>query len=168
MGLIWEGVGVVECVCGRVYNDLYISAFLALLFDSGRFSSILWAVERLLQMDLSRGVGFVVAGAAKGGLWRGRRVCSHEGRPVSFRYGTLDRVNNGLVLRMSVGTEAGGDQIRDVCAIVLAGGVGKRMRADRPKQFLTLCGKTILERSLQIFLDMEEVSQVRGRTIEGN
>ncbi|KAA8498820.1 2-C-methyl-D-erythritol 4-phosphate cytidylyltransferase, chloroplastic [Porphyridium purpureum] len=42
-------------------------------------------------------------------------------------------------------------------AIVLAGGVGSRMKADRPKQFLELDGKSIVQRSLDIFLAMEEV-----------
>lgn len=34
------------------------------------------------------------------------------------------------------------------------------MRADRPKQFLTLLGRTIVERSLELFLGMTEVTQV--------
>ncbi len=38
-------------------------------------------------------------------------------------------------------------------ALVPAAGVGSRMRADRPKQYLQLAGKTILEHSLGCFLD---------------
>lgn len=44
-----------------------------------------------------------------------------------------------------------------VSVIILAGGVGSRMKADRPKQFLELDGKSIVERSLDIFLGMPEV-----------
>lgn len=36
--------------------------------------------------------------------------------------------------------------------ILLAGGTGSRMKADRPKQFLTLAGKTVLEHSLTLLL----------------
>ncbi|KAJ8904761.1 hypothetical protein NDN08_001277 [Rhodosorus marinus] len=49
---------------------------------------------------------------------------------------------------------------RQVCAIVLAGGVGKRMKADVPKQFLVLDGQTILHRSLELFLSLPEVTEV--------
>lgn len=38
-------------------------------------------------------------------------------------------------------------------AIVPAAGVGKRMQADRPKQYLPLAGKTVLEHTLQRLLD---------------
>ncbi|WP_288462724.1 2-C-methyl-D-erythritol 4-phosphate cytidylyltransferase [uncultured Pseudomonas sp.] len=34
-----------------------------------------------------------------------------------------------------------------------AAGVGARMRADRPKQYLDLCGRSLLERTLDCFLD---------------
>ncbi len=37
--------------------------------------------------------------------------------------------------------------------VIPAAGVGSRMQADRPKQYLQLAGKTILEHSLQGFLD---------------
>jgi len=36
-------------------------------------------------------------------------------------------------------------------AVIVAGGIGKRMGSDTPKQFLTLGGKTILERTLMPF-----------------
>ena len=32
--------------------------------------------------------------------------------------------------------------------VIPAAGIGSRMRADRPKQYLTLAGKTILEHTL--------------------
>ncbi|WP_339510686.1 2-C-methyl-D-erythritol 4-phosphate cytidylyltransferase [Pseudomonas sp. RL_15y_Pfl2_60] len=38
-------------------------------------------------------------------------------------------------------------------AIIPAAGVGSRMRADRPKQYLPLAGKTILEHTLACFVD---------------
>lgn len=38
-------------------------------------------------------------------------------------------------------------------AVIPAAGVGRRMRADRPKQYLTLAGRTILEHTLACFLD---------------
>jgi 2-C-methyl-D-erythritol 4-phosphate cytidylyltransferase len=37
--------------------------------------------------------------------------------------------------------------------IIPAAGVGTRMRADRPKQYLQLAGKTVLEHTLNIFLE---------------
>ena len=37
--------------------------------------------------------------------------------------------------------------------VIPAAGIGSRMRADRPKQYLTLAGKTILEHTLACFLD---------------
>jgi 2-C-methyl-D-erythritol 4-phosphate cytidylyltransferase len=38
-------------------------------------------------------------------------------------------------------------------ALIPAAGIGSRMRADRPKQYLQLAGKTILEHTLDCFLD---------------
>ena len=35
-------------------------------------------------------------------------------------------------------------------AVIVAAGSGKRMGADRPKQFLELCGKTIIERTAAV------------------
>lgn len=37
--------------------------------------------------------------------------------------------------------------------VIPAAGIGSRMRADRPKQYLALAGKTILEHTLSCFLD---------------
>mmetsp|Transcript_17416 Transcript_17416/g.36160 ORF Transcript_17416/g.36160 Transcript_17416/m.36160 type:complete len:238 (-) Transcript_17416:1005-1718(-) len=47
--------------------------------------------------------------------------------------------------------------VQNVAVVLLAGGVGKRMKADRPKQFLELGGKTVLRRSLELFLGMPDV-----------
>lgn len=49
---------------------------------------------------------------------------------------------------------------RRIVAIIPASGVGSRMAADRPKQYLPLLGKTILEHSLQPFLDHQEIKKV--------
>lgn len=48
----------------------------------------------------------------------------------------------------------------DVAVILLAGGVGSRMKADRPKQFLELQGKPVLMHSLELFMSLEGVSQI--------
>ncbi|EAS63826.1 2-C-methyl-D-erythritol 4-phosphate cytidylyltransferase [Photobacterium angustum] len=49
----------------------------------------------------------------------------------------------------------------DKCiAIVPAAGIGSRMAADRPKQYLTIAGKTILEHSVERLLSLPEVQHV--------
>ncbi|MCI6724833.1 MAG: 2-C-methyl-D-erythritol 4-phosphate cytidylyltransferase, partial [Bacteroidales bacterium] len=35
--------------------------------------------------------------------------------------------------------------------IILAGGSGSRMGSDKPKQYLTLAGRTVLEHSIEAF-----------------
>ena len=45
-------------------------------------------------------------------------------------------------------------------ALIPAAGVGSRMRADRPKQYLELAGKTILEHSLACVLDHPQLHGV--------
>ncbi|WP_285960999.1 2-C-methyl-D-erythritol 4-phosphate cytidylyltransferase [Pseudomonas tohonis] len=45
-------------------------------------------------------------------------------------------------------------------AVIPAAGVGARMRADRPKQYLELAGRTILEHSLASFLDHPSLRRV--------
>lgn len=47
-------------------------------------------------------------------------------------------------------------------ALIPAAGVGSRMRADRPKQYLQLAGKTILEHTLDCFV---EHPQLRGLVV---
>ena len=47
-------------------------------------------------------------------------------------------------------------------ALIPAAGVGSRMRADRPKQYLELAGRTILEHTLACFLDHP---QLRGLVV---
>ena len=49
----------------------------------------------------------------------------------------------------------------DVAVVILAGGTGSRMKADRPKQFLPLRGKMIIKYSLDSFLnDIEGICKV--------
>lgn len=49
---------------------------------------------------------------------------------------------------------------RSVVAVVPAAGVGSRMQADRPKQYLTLAGKTILEHTLITLASHPEIARV--------
>lgn len=50
--------------------------------------------------------------------------------------------------------------IENVSVILLAGGSGSRMKADRPKQFLQLSGKTVVEHSMHLFTSLPEVTQL--------
>lgn len=53
------------------------------------------------------------------------------------------------------------DQVPDkVSVILLAGGKGKRMKADIPKQLLPLQGKSVVEHSICLFGQMPQVSQL--------
>ncbi|MCV2403783.1 2-C-methyl-D-erythritol 4-phosphate cytidylyltransferase [Marinomonas sp. C2222] len=45
-------------------------------------------------------------------------------------------------------------------AVIPAAGVGKRMLADCPKQYLTLAGQSILDRSIAIFLENPQIAGV--------
>lgn len=47
-----------------------------------------------------------------------------------------------------------------VWVVIPAAGVGKRMRADRPKQYLELHHKTVLEHTLDCFLGCEQVAGI--------
>ncbi len=47
-----------------------------------------------------------------------------------------------------------------IWAIVPASGIGQRMQSDRPKQYLSFCGKTILEHTLNRLLACEQVHGV--------
>ncbi|MDU8923388.1 2-C-methyl-D-erythritol 4-phosphate cytidylyltransferase [Pasteurellaceae bacterium LIM206] len=49
---------------------------------------------------------------------------------------------------------------RQIIAVVPAAGVGSRMRADRPKQYLTLLGKTVLEHTLNVLLNYSSIQQI--------
>lgn len=45
-------------------------------------------------------------------------------------------------------------------AVIVAAGSGKRMGADRPKQFLELCGKTIIERTAAVFSGCDIIDEM--------
>ena len=47
-----------------------------------------------------------------------------------------------------------------VVAVIPAAGVGSRMQADRPKQYLTLNGKTILEHTIDALLQHPLIDDV--------
>jgi 2-C-methyl-D-erythritol 4-phosphate cytidylyltransferase len=49
---------------------------------------------------------------------------------------------------------------RRTWAIVLAGGLGLRVGADRPKQLLDLDGRSVLQRSLAVFVEHRDVDDV--------
>ena len=53
-------------------------------------------------------------------------------------------------------------------AVIPAAGVGKRMQADRPKQYLELHGRTVLEHSLSRFLDHPQISGVVVAVSDGD
>jgi len=52
------------------------------------------------------------------------------------------------------------DVVDNVSVVLLAGGVGSRMKADRPKQFLELEGKPILRHSLELFMTIQGVTRI--------
>jgi 2-C-methyl-D-erythritol 4-phosphate cytidylyltransferase len=56
-------------------------------------------------------------------------------------------------------TSAGRTAARCV-AIIAAGGHGRRLGSDRPKQYLELGGVSILERSLRAFVNHPRISEV--------
>ncbi|VEI77765.1 2-C-methyl-D-erythritol 4-phosphate cytidylyltransferase [Mannheimia haemolytica] len=49
---------------------------------------------------------------------------------------------------------------RKIIAVIPASGVGSRMQAEKPKQYLLLKGKTILEHTVSIFLEHPHVEKV--------
>ena len=49
------------------------------------------------------------------------------------------------------------DKKDDVAVVILAGGTGSRMKADRPKQFLDLLGKPVLQWDLELLLGIDDV-----------
>ena len=61
---------------------------------------------------------------------------------------------------LSVRAAAEGGIVDNVAVVLLAGGVGSRMKAGKPKQFLELEGKTILRTSLDVFLGLDGVTSI--------
>lgn len=48
----------------------------------------------------------------------------------------------------------------EIYAVVPAAGIGSRMQADRPKQYLTIAGKTILEHTLETLISHPDIHRV--------
>ena len=59
-------------------------------------------------------------------------------------------------LKMSLGESP----VQGYSVVLLAGGVGSRMKASMPKQFLQLRGKTVLMHSIELFLSLDGVKEV--------
>lgn len=49
--------------------------------------------------------------------------------------------------------------IREIIAVIPASGVGSRMQAEKPKQYLLLEGKTILEHTVSLFLSTHKLAK---------
>ncbi|MFU2058795.1 2-C-methyl-D-erythritol 4-phosphate cytidylyltransferase [Avibacterium volantium] len=49
---------------------------------------------------------------------------------------------------------------RKIIAVVPAAGIGSRMQADKPKQYLKIQGKTILEHTLEVLIHYPAISQI--------
>lgn len=49
---------------------------------------------------------------------------------------------------------------RQIIAVVPAAGIGSRMKADKPKQYLEIQGKTILEHTLHLLLSHEAIEHI--------
>jgi len=45
-------------------------------------------------------------------------------------------------------------------AIILAGGVGERMRLDTPKQFIKLAGLPIIEHTINVFENSKKIDEI--------
>lgn len=45
-------------------------------------------------------------------------------------------------------------------AIILAGGIGSRLGLDKPKQFLKVAGKTVLEHTVDVFQKHEKIDEI--------
>ena len=58
--------------------------------------------------------------------------------------------------------------IQGIVAVVPAAGVGSRMKADRPKQYLTINAITILEHTVNKLLSHPQVSKVVVAVSEGD
>lgn len=50
--------------------------------------------------------------------------------------------------------------MREIIAVIPASGIGSRMQADKPKQYLILKGKTILEHTVSLFLEHPEIAKI--------
>ena len=78
-------------------------------------------------------------------------------RSLQMSNGCVDTPIDDLNSSLPPITQAG--VVEGVSVVLLAGGVGKRMKADRPKQFLELLGKPVLLHSLDIFSTLPGVDR---------
>ena len=100
----------------------------------------------LVGLGSSMSSGFTLFGVS-------RSVLNH-GSSLSF-YKDSSSCDVRSALKMSEGgsfTETMLD-MSDVGIVLLAGGTGSRMKANMPKQFLELKGQSVLQHSLDLFLD---------------
>jgi hypothetical protein len=67
------------------------------------------------------------------------------------------------IKRAAVAMTAEKSPVQGYSVVLLAGGVGSRMKAGKPKQFLELRGKPVLQHTLDLFLDLDGVKQVACR-----
>lgn len=86
-------------------------------------------------------------------------LCGTAGEALMPRAGgSAFRASASAPSRACVRAAAGSPH--QAAAIVLAGGVGSRMKADRPKQLLDLMGKPVMMHSLELFLGMPSITKV--------
>lgn len=45
-------------------------------------------------------------------------------------------------------------------AVILAGGVGSRLGLDKPKQFMKVAGKTVIEHTVGVFQNHEQIDEI--------
>jgi 2-C-methyl-D-erythritol 4-phosphate cytidylyltransferase len=65
---------------------------------------------------------------------------------------------------LSADGESDAIDLGDVGFVLLAGGTGSRMKANMPKQFLSLCGVPVLHHSLSLFLDrLKDHAESQGK-----
>jgi hypothetical protein len=102
---------------------------------------------------------------APAALLRSHRVAAPVAAPLP-RLGDAPRTATGTArvrrrATCGLGVRAmAGEVVDNVAVVLLAGGVGSRMKAGKPKQFLELEGKTILRTSLDIFLGLKGVTSI--------
>lgn len=73
----------------------------------------------------------------------------------SRRFGqavTSNNIAKGSALHAATPNVPADTDMSDVGFVLLAGGTGSRMKANMPKQFLTLRGQTVLQHSIDLFL----------------
>eukprot|EP00586_Coscinodiscus_wailesii_P011349 CAMPEP_0172503258 /NCGR_PEP_ID=MMETSP1066-20121228/167671_1 /TAXON_ID=671091 /ORGANISM="Coscinodiscus wailesii, Strain CCMP2513" /LENGTH=318 /DNA_ID=CAMNT_0013278925 /DNA_START=190 /DNA_END=1146 /DNA_ORIENTATION=- len=71
----------------------------------------------------------------------------------TLSFSRYSNVNNKKLLS-SNDADSGEVEMADVGFLILAGGTGSRMKANMPKQFLTLRGIPVLNHSIKLFLDI--------------